>query len=202
MEKRVAGIIQWLERCIKAYKNGAVENALMDAECARADIEVLRGELWKKAGSRRRTRVRRSNFFKAVEMFCWAFGIMLISATPLALQQDRPARETRAEGHLSLEWVTPDERELLSNLRRSPSEPLALAIKPEEPIADSFVAPTTPAPVRRSNSEPPPLRGAQREQMVQEASLPYESILALIKTGERAMKNEAPAIRVEITNGK
>ena len=209
MEKRVAGIIRWLERCIKSYKDGAVESALMDAECARADIEILKGELWKKAEHRQGARVRRFNFFKATEAFFLAFGIMLISATPLALQQEGPTRENRSEGHLTLEWVTPDEMKLLSNLRKSPSEPLALVVNSEEPIADVFVAPVVTArriePARPRIPEPSRLRREQierREQTEPEASLPYDRILSLIEAGERAMKNEAPAIRVEIRNGQ
>ena len=42
VEKRVAGIIRWLERLKKSYSSGALESALMDAECARADLENLR----------------------------------------------------------------------------------------------------------------------------------------------------------------
>ena len=48
-EKRIDGIIRWLERLKKSYKSGAMESALMDAECARADLEVLRQEVWSKA---------------------------------------------------------------------------------------------------------------------------------------------------------
>ena len=204
MEKRVAGIIRWLERCIKAYKAGAVESALMDAECAKADMEALRSELWKKVETCQSAPARRFNFFKVAEAFFWAFGIMLISATPLALQQDGPAREARAEGNLTLEWVTPDERALLSNLRKSPSEPLAQIITPELAIADSFVAPAVPArsagPERHRSPGSPPLRSEQTGQREPETSLPYDRILSLIEMGGRAMKNETPAIRVEITN--
>jgi len=211
MERRVAGIIKWLERCIKAYKDGAVENALMDAECARADIEILRGELWKKAENRARTRVRRFSFLKTAEAFLLACGIMLLAATPLALQQDRPTRNSKAEEYLTLEWITPDERELLTNLRRAPVEPLAMVIEPERPIADVLAVPiiaVEPAvlerrvePARRRSPEPPPRveqvkQTERREQM--EPSLSYDRILWLIETGERAMNNDIPAIRVEV----
>jgi len=208
MERRVAGIIKWLERCVKAYKDGAVESALMDAECARADIEILRGELWEKAGSRARTHVRRFSFLRTAEAFLLAFGIMLISATPLALHQDGSARNARAEDNLTLEWITPDERELLTNLRRNPVEPLAMLVESERPIADIVAIPavvTEPPvperraePVRRRSPEPPP-RAEQVELREQaEQNLSYDRILWLIETGERAMNNDIPAIRVEV----
>ena len=45
MEKRVAGIVRWLERFQRSYKSGSMESALMDAECARADLETLRRDV-------------------------------------------------------------------------------------------------------------------------------------------------------------
>ena len=48
VDKKVAGIIRWLERMKKSYSDGAIENALMDAECARADLENLRNDVWQK----------------------------------------------------------------------------------------------------------------------------------------------------------
>jgi len=208
MEARIVGIIRWLERCIKAYKEGAMESALMDAECARADIETLRGDLWRKLERRSLAR-RRFNAFRVAEAFFWALGITLITATPLALQQDGYAREGRMEGH-TLEWVTPDERELLSNVRKRPDESLALIAKPEEPIVEhqvvgpqaepQIIARAAAAePVRRRNQEPQPL---QSEQSRPETSLPYDRILSLVETGERAMMNKEPAIRVENASGR
>ena len=51
-DKRIDGIIRWLERLKKSYKSGAMESALMDAECARADLEMLRQEVWSTAQRR------------------------------------------------------------------------------------------------------------------------------------------------------
>ena len=199
MEKRVAGIIRWLERCVKAYKNGAVESALMDAECARADIETLRDELWKKVEGSRCVQTRRFHTLRAAEAFFWAFGIMLVTATPLALTQDVPTIEGRAERNFTLEWVTPDERELLSNVRKRPSETSAFFVEPKEPIVESKAIPASVAvPVRRRTPEPQPLQTEQKEL---ETAIPYDSILSLIEKGERAMKNEAPSIKVESAKG-
>ena len=203
MERRVAGIIRWLERCIRAYKDGAVESALMDVECARADIETLRGDLWKKLERRHHVCSCWFSSFKAAEALLWALGMMLITATPLALQQDR--FEGRTEGNSTLEWITPDERELLSNLRRRPDEPLALIVVPEELIVEPQImsvpmSARAAEPARRRSPDPPP--SEQNEQKKPEINLTYDSILALIETGERAMKNEAPAIKVESANGE
>ena len=45
MDRRIAGIIRWLERFQSSYRSGAIESALMDAECARADLEDLRSDV-------------------------------------------------------------------------------------------------------------------------------------------------------------
>ena len=56
VERRVDGIIRWLERFQSSYHSGALENALMDAECARADIENLRLDIWSRVGTVRAPR--------------------------------------------------------------------------------------------------------------------------------------------------
>ena len=206
MERRVAGIIRWLERCIKAYKDGAVESAFMDAECARADMETLRGDLWKKLEGRHYARPRRFSFFRTAEALFWAFGILLTAATPLALSQDAPQIEDRAEGRFTLEWITPDERELLSNVRKRLDEPLASspgAVTAEEPIAEPQAAPVlarVAEPVIRRSPSPAP-QPLSDEKIKPETSLTYDNILSLIEVGERAMKNDPPAIRVESAKG-
>jgi len=204
MERRVAGIIRWLERCVKAYKDGAVESALMDAECARADVETLRDELWKKLEGRRCAQSRRFHPFRAAEALFGAIGIILITAAPLALPQDRLTRERRVEEYFTLEWVTPDERELLGNVRKRPEESLALIVKPEAPVIPVAEVQTLPSrtvePARRRSPELPSPRDEQKKP--HEANLTYDSILSLIEAGERAMKNESPAIKVENTSGK
>lgn len=60
MDRRIAGIIRWLERFQSSYRSGAIESALMDAECARADLEDLRSDVWRSVGAVRPSRVRRS----------------------------------------------------------------------------------------------------------------------------------------------
>ena len=46
LEKRTDAVIRWLERMKIAYSSGAVESAYMDAECARADLEDLRSDVF------------------------------------------------------------------------------------------------------------------------------------------------------------
>ena len=48
VEKKIAVINKWLDRLVKSYKSGAMENALIEAECAKADLEDLRQDVWAK----------------------------------------------------------------------------------------------------------------------------------------------------------
>jgi hypothetical protein len=217
MEKRVAGIIRWLERCLKAYKAGAVESALMDVECARADIESLREDLWAKIELRHSDhfflaplapRARRLSVLRPLAAFLWAFGMTLAAATPLS--QDRRANETQ-EGRFTLEWVTPDEMELLGNIRKRPDDSLAMTVTSAEPLFLPGPAPLSPpetrllrAPVQAKQRGPEKAQETQKIQKIQKIqerasapSVPYDRIMLLVETGERAMKNQEPAIKVE-----
>ena len=204
MERRIAGIMKWLERCLKACRTGALESALMDVECARADMERLRDEVWTKLERRHaaKTRVRWSLF--SVKLAFWALTAVLFAATPIALPRERAARETEERREaVTLEWVTPDEKMLLSNLRKHLSDSNALAsvappLQPMEelvpPLRQAVKSPAKRPEARvRLNPVLPVLDtgGGEKE------SIPYDRIVSLVQAGERALKNEPPAIMVE-----
>ena len=53
LERRIDGIISWLERMKSSYRQGQVESAYMDVECARADLEDLRTDVFSGISMRR-----------------------------------------------------------------------------------------------------------------------------------------------------
>jgi hypothetical protein len=185
---------------LKACKTGALESALMDAECARADIERLRNEVWEKLERRHRAKTRGRLAWIPLKAAFWAFTVLLTAATPLALFQEGSTRERQERETVTLEWVTPDEKTLLSNLRRhlSDSNPFA-SIQPPMQTQVPIQTPTR-APVREERE--PVVRAASRrapEIAAREdaADIPYDRIISLVQAGEKAMKNGEPAIRVE-----
>lgn len=211
MERRITGIIRWLERCMKACKAGAWESALMDAECARADIEHLRDEVWNRL---ERQHTAKKKFFLRwvpVRAAFWAAVVVLAAASPLALRQEGTMSEALAqqEPSIVLEWVTPDEKMLLSNLRKRLSDGNSLAsVRMEENEVSGRETQNRSVSALKSIT-PPAVRMAEKTRSVSEndtvlhierkegASVPYDRIISLVQAGERALKNETPAIRIE-----
>lgn len=203
MERRIAGIIRWLERCLSAYRAGAWESMLMDAECARADLDRLRDDVWTAleerhaAGARRRPAVV---FLKASGL---ALAIVLAAATPLALLQEG---RVFSEPAVSLEWVTPDEKALLGNLRRhlSESNPFASSVARDSVVRDGEsrengagprgTLPEAGRATRSVTAVPEERRGRDGA----DASFySYDRIITLVQAGEKALKNEQPMIKIE-----
>ncbi len=187
MERRIVGIIKWLERCLAACRAGAVESALMDVECARADLDRLRDEVWNAVERKHVVKVRD----RSVVVLAKAAGLALIAvlflATPVALLQER---RSHPELSASLEWVTPDEKMLLGNLRRHLSESNSFTVVSEPGEHGKSTAGRTvtarnalAVPVERHSSS--------------EADVPYDRIITLVQAGEKALKNERPVIRIE-----
>ncbi|MDR3264473.1 MAG: hypothetical protein LBT15_00535 [Synergistaceae bacterium] len=216
MERRIAGIVRWLERCLKACKTGTMESALLDVECARADLESLRNEVW--------TALERGGAVKAratwpLRAALVAFAVVLATATPLSRLQEE---YVRPEPTATLEWVTPDEKALLGSLRRHPGGSDAFAAAPEpESLSLEGSEPKSPGPTMAKTAVPPATetaavararagrrapgnetnagRGMNEEPAAvrQGMDVPYDRIMRLVQTGERALKNERPVITIE-----
>ncbi|MDR1621061.1 MAG: hypothetical protein LBS00_01660 [Synergistaceae bacterium] len=199
MERRIAGIVRWLDRCLRACKAGALESALMDVECARADVERLRDEVWGKLERRRSARVRGRFFWVPLKVVLGAFLVVLTGATPVAFFQEGPALERQERETVSLEWVTPDEKTLLGNLRKHLSDSNSFAS-----IQDRAQIPAQP--MEREAEREPAVRAAPKAAPKQEPkpavrdealNIPYDRIISLVQAGEKAMQKDEPAIKVE-----
>lgn len=188
MDRRIAGIIRWLERFQSSYRSGAIESALMDAECARADLEDLRSDVWRSVGAARTpNRVRRT-------VVGWLSSLVLLAVLAV------PSPLSREEG---LEGVS---------LR---CEARAVAQEPERRAEMPPPAPAEPAPevpraakverrppsgkrTRSATAAPRPQRSPAVRPAPQEGSaVPYDKMFLLLQTGARALRNEGPAIRIE-----
>jgi len=127
MEKKIARIYRWLERCAKACAADSWNSALLDVECAKAELEDVRTEIWSKTEGVRQVRpirrgalVLKASFLSVVLLFSLA--------APLAVQSSGPASSVyQASGNVHsgahvLEWVTGDEQAVLAALRKSLSD--------------------------------------------------------------------------------
>jgi hypothetical protein len=203
MEKRIAAIIRWLERCLEAHKAGELESALMDVECARADMDILRDGVWSKLG-RRRTAKRRLLF--AAALFKVGLGTVcaiLATATPLALPPERRWVETEVTE--KAEETAPKSVLLAETASPTALEP-ALGAEPAADLKSAAVSERETPPARTAvhmaekRPEPPQADRQSERQKNINTNLSYENILALVQTGEKALKNERPAIEIEIQN--
>lgn len=210
MEKRVAGIVRWLERFQRAYRSGAIESALMDAECARADLETLRRDVWSTLDPSCSPRRRRAPLGRAVVS---ALLVVLATAVPVSVAQRERGFEEAGEplpydslfawSVLNLRTAGPS-LDGASGVAETgsvltPSSALAVS-QPKPPSAPSRAhAVPRPGPGLRPSEK----NGGERvRSMKDEKKVPYETVFALLQTGERVLKNERPVIAVDRRQGK
>lgn len=199
MEKKIARITRWLDRCAKACSARSWQSALLDMECAKAELDEARSELWARAeGSAQVSPVIR----KAGRMtLAAALGLFLVLsvAGPLAVQTAREAVSI-ASGP-SLEWVSTDEKALLSALRRSLSDAnlARLSTEPGEeylPRGAAAADAARPADNRRNLS----VRQGRENENLQNGSSSggeFDTIITLVQIGQKALRERESAIRFD-----
>lgn len=177
VEKRIAGIIRWLERLNKSYSTGEIESALMEAECAKADLETLRRDVWAdvqpETVSRRKVlpdimTVLRPAFLAAV--------IVLFAVVPLARDLPVPVA----------------------------AEPVVIASEPqaeEKPEVPVIAAKTESLPKRQQSrktaSVKKPAGVSVKTEQTSAKSVAYDKVFSLMQTGQRALKNNNSVIKVK-----
>lgn len=200
MERRIAAINRWLERFQNSYRAGAMESALMDAECARADLEDLRLDVWESVG-----RVSLPRRLRAGAM-CWLLLstslIVMATASPIArgggvipaaVQAPLPRSPVAAE-LTAPPTVQPEERPLASV-----PPPEQKTAKRDARSAKEVRSPRKERPARKAVAASP------REEVLARHParvLPDNEVFSLVQTGARALKNEDPVIKIRRRIGK
>ena len=217
MERRIAGIMMWLERFQSSYRSGALEKALMDAECARADLEDLRHDVWSRvrAGYDGRQRFDTDLFCR---LMLSASLIVLTLAAPISRGQDIPASlrdnmiaEQKEPVSNFAVWTDHDRYSFnllpapfphtgfaepanhekapdFSDQERIAEKKIAAAMRPRRSVADDRTA--RKAPAERRAPEAPGRSAAEKK-------VPYDKMFSLLETGARALRNEEPTIRID-----
>lgn len=184
MDRRIAGIIRWLERFQSAYRSGAIESALMDAECARADLEDLRLDVWAKVG-----RAPRRPWIGAA---CRTFLLtcLLVTATALPLARDVGPQPARPSGPARQDVEVREAREA----KTPPGPEMALEkIEKKKPRRAAVPAQRRPAAAEKTE---------RRAEKKTERTVPHDKVFSLMQTGARALKNERPVIKIDRKMGK
>ena len=194
VEKKVAGIIKWLERLKKSYSSGAMESALMDAECARADLEDLRLDVWAKVSP---SAHRNSAVFTRV-MNCartFSLSVIIVMASVVPLSRDVKAPEIEPVKSVRA-YADP-----IVVFREYEAPVPEQTPKPEPKIADSSLNAPSPQKKQPSQKRTPSKRTqaqAKTDTKPKPAgTVPYDKVYSLIQTGQRALKNNSSVIKIQ-----
>lgn len=174
-EKRADSVIRWLERMKKSYSSGKIETAFMDAECARADFENLRSDVF--ADIRPTQRLNANPFLTFIRATVLALVIVMAAVMPLSRE------------------------EIPVNI---PAEPATNTIVVMEPHETTFAGPQQSAKPREKNqkkSRPAKTSAPKRqteevrvlvkpEETKKTVARDTKKILSLVETGKKALKNK------------
>ncbi|MFP4481741.1 MAG: hypothetical protein ACLFN0_02980 [Thermovirgaceae bacterium] len=205
MEKRFRRVQRWLERCIEACKKEKWSNAVADVECARAELDAARDELWTAVAEGGRTeragKLKRA-FPLSLRSVFLAVTVIMAAAIPLSTGTVFVPLE-QPENKVSLEWVTPDEKSLLTALRKNLSDMNSARNEVRDsspPLVDGGtdrqVARTTTASGAINQGEKKPEK--QERQPSEKAEVTFDEILSLYEIGHRALRTDS--VLIEETN--
>lgn len=179
VDKRVAGIVRWLERLKSSYSQGAMEIALMDAECARADLEVLRQDVFTKCSG-----VKINPFTKFFELFSrvlfLALLIVLFSVAPISRELTPVLPEINQDSNkiVLAEPVIIIREDSPAEIEKKPAPVKKAKRLANKPVKEE--AAIKPAPVNQAQTV--------------NKKVPYDQVFTLMQTGERALKGNKTVI--------
>ena len=222
VEKRVAGIIRWLERLKKSYSSGALESALMDAECARADLENLRLAVWEKVkpenSSRPKIAARISaRIMNVAKYFVLAGIIVMVYVFPISKEVKAPELVfwDKPENMMELDLTLAEARDDTLTLKEEAAvlatkdtqadmitmQKTKVASLPKSEVqaaAKKMFTKKAPAPVstKRSVASKPSVR-EENSRVRADKSVAYDKVFSLVQTGQRALKNNNSVVKVK-----
>lgn len=196
--KRVDSVIRWLERVKKSYSSGAKETALMDAECARADLEDLTLRMFGEFSVQGKLRGRNCFFVELAVVARAVFLsliVVLMTVTPLSREALNVKRYVEAVE--AVEAVKPEAK---AEAEAVPVERKA-AVIPVSP-AESRPNPsqTTAQRVRKTASKPVPVQ-PKKTGITTDPPKPvrktvaYDRVFSLVETGQRALRENRTVIK-------
>ena len=209
MEKKIRKVQKWLERCVLACRSGSWENALAEIECANAEMEMARKDLWARVseeGMRREKRV-----IALVPDFALAgmlaLLLVLFTAVPVSRLHISTFMPATNDRDLKVEFVSSEEEVILQALRRSLSENGFR----ETVFTDSSQSDlTVKSGIARNGMERKehvhvvPGPASSRKVVAQmpgknnkRTDLDMERLITLVQVGEKALRESGPAIEIQ-----
>ena len=188
VEKRIAGIIRWLERLNKSYSTGEMASALMEAECAKADLETLRRDVWAKV-SPEEIAPKRSIVMAFLRPAFLAAIIVMVMVFPVA--KDIPVNITAQEAA---------EPEVMAVPVVVAEQKPEVAVKPESQPKKIVQAKKTTFSKKldQLKKEAATMTASPAPQKASPAkTVAYDKVFSLMQTGQRALKNNNSVIKVQ-----
>ena len=188
VDKKVAGIIRWLERLKKSYSSGAMENALMDAECARADLENLRLDVWanlepkNQQGSKIFSRV--INFSRVASL---AVLIVLLAVFPISKEVQAPAAVNKKSEITLAEPIIIIREEKINNEISAVNNTKPKRVAAKTANIKKSAVPSSEKIIQAKT------RASERTQK----TVAYDKVFSLMQTGQRALKNNSSVIKLQ-----
>lgn len=183
MEKDLKRVNRWIDRCIAACRNNKWDSALAEVECARAELESARENIWERASGSQRQFPVGQVFALSFRSLAVAVLVVMVAALPISTGGYAPIGV--GAGSLRLELVTSDEQSVLKALRTSLSDMnFARETQPRENV------------IHQGN------RVLPRDEKNDPAALPQDTgtvaideILTLLEIGQRALRGEGIVIQ-------
>ena len=195
VDKKVAGIIRWLERLKKSYSSGAMESALMDAECARADLENLRLDVWATIDPNAK---KDNKIFSHIVNFSritsLALIIVLMAVFPISKEIQAPALEYQKNEVTLAEPIVIVREEKINLSDNNNVNEVRITnnnnIKSKKPVKTANIKKSLPVvPEKNEKHEKKPVN--------QQKAVAYDKVFSLMQTGQRALKNNSSVIKIK-----
>lgn len=193
VEKRIDGINRWLERLKQSYTSGAMENALMDAECAKADLEILRADVWNKIQPRESDKnkfiLMTVNFSKIAFL---TLIIVLLAVFPISKEIPvAPLKEDKNKIVLAEPIQIIYEHES----KYETPKPVQTVAKVNNNVNNNVAKPKRSVIQAETVKNIKPEKPAKLEKA--EKRVAYDDIFSLIQTGQRALKNNESVVKIK-----
>ena len=204
MKKKISRIQRWLDRLSTACETGRWDSALVEADCLSAEVREIREDLTLKLENDHaaaRGILSRSAVTMSIKSVGIALFIVMVSTLPLAVESERPrtaqnvSKPAQSNGEEILTWVTREEDELIRTLRADLSGQNAGSAKTEK-VFSVPVKKRTAAEAKKENAMVSEMPFALNTQVRSETLISPEDLLALLQIGEKALRGDAPAIKV------
>ena len=196
MEKKITRITRWLERCARACSARSWQSALLDMECAKAELDEARRELWSRVEGVPSVPSIGAKAGRLAAAASIAFFILLSLAGPLAVPPPQPTAFLSSGP--SLEWVSTDERSLLLSLRKSLSDGnmarLSATAPEDRPTED--LPPLSVVETRRFPSAP--VKEKEKMKTPSSSGGEFDTIMTLVHIGQQALRERESAIHYDI----